>query len=226
MKIYNESGYDLSEVESLLEQFYPFAQKTLQFDRHPTIKLVSDPENSQNMLGKTAYYNPSIDEVVIFVDKRHPKDILRSISHELVHHRQNCQGKFAEMPRLGEGYAQENEFLREMEKEAYLEGNMCFRDWEDGYKQNLSENRGNEMKNLTEEQIRAIVREKLKAFLAENQNFFSEEKEVIKESKLLNPKTKEEPKEQKETKKDFLEGIYINKSQEVAKKFTKKFIKK
>ena len=130
------------------------------------------------------------------------------------------------MPRLGEGYAQENEFLREMEKEAYLEGNMCFRDWEDGYKQNLSENRGNEMKNLTEEQIRAIVREKLKAFLAENQNFFSEEKEVIKESKLLNPKTKEEPKEQKEAKKDFLEGIYINKSQEVAKKFTKKFIKK
>ena len=134
MKIYNESGYDLSEVENLLEQFYPFAQKTLQFDRDPTIKLVSDPENSQNMLGKTAYYDPSIDEVVIFVDNRHPKDILRSISHELVHHRQNCQGKFAEMPRLGEGYAQKNEFLREMEKEAYLKGNMCFRDWEDGYK--------------------------------------------------------------------------------------------
>lgn len=226
MKIINESGLDLTEIEGLLKDFYPYAQDTLQFDQTPTIKFVSDPENSANVLGKTAYYDPNSQEVAVFVDNRHPKDILRSISHELVHHRQNCQGKFTEMPNLGEGYAQENEFLREMEKEAYLEGNMCFRDWEDGYKQKLQENRGNEMKNLTEEQIRSIIREKLRSFLTENQDFFKEGKEVIKESKLLNPKTKEEPKEPKEAKKDFLEGIYINKSQEVAKKFTKKFIKK
>ena len=220
MKVYNESGYDLTEVEELLEEFYPFAQKRLQFDRHPSIKFISDRENSQNTLGKTAFYNPATSEVVIYVDNRHPKDILRSISHELVHHRQNCQNKFADVPKLGEGYAQENDFLREMEKEAYLEGNMTFRDWEDGFK------RGNKMENLNEEQIRAIVREKLKGFLNENKDFFKEEKEekkVIKESKVLTSKTKEEPKKPKGA---FLEGIYVNKSQEVAKKFTKKFIKK
>jgi len=33
-----------------------------------------------------------------------------------------------------EGYAQKNPHLRKMEEEAYLEGNMCLRDWEDGYK--------------------------------------------------------------------------------------------
>ena len=223
MKIINESGLDLTEIEDLLEDFYPYAQDTLQFDQTPTIKLVSDPENSANVLGKTAYYDPNSQEVAVFVDNRHPKDILRSISHELVHHKQNCEGKFAQMPKLGEGYAQSNEFLREMEKEAYLEGNMCFRDWEDGYKRSLEENRGNTMNNLTEEQIRTIIREKLKGFLAENKNFFKKGKEVLKESKLLTSTPCEEPKKPKG---DFLERIYINKSQEVAKKFTKKFIKK
>ena len=35
----------------------------------------------------------------------------------------------------GAGYAQKNKDLRQSEKEAYLKGNMCFRDWEDGLKQ-------------------------------------------------------------------------------------------
>jgi hypothetical protein len=35
----------------------------------------------------------------------------------------------------GAGYAQKNKDLRKSEKEAYLKGNMCFRDWEDGLKQ-------------------------------------------------------------------------------------------
>tara|TARA_Y100000114_G_C11725208_1_gene310583 strand:- start:276 stop:1313 length:1038 start_codon:yes stop_codon:yes gene_type:complete len=33
---------------------------------------------------------------------------------------------------MGKNYAQNNKHMRNMEKEAYLEGNMCFRDWEDG----------------------------------------------------------------------------------------------
>ena len=70
---------------------------------------------------------------------RHPKDILRSLSHELVHHKQNCDGKFNDMGDTDEGYAQNNKHLRSMEKEAYLKGNMCFRDWEDGYKRQMME---------------------------------------------------------------------------------------
>jgi hypothetical protein len=74
-------------------------------------------------------------EITIYVDGRHPKDIMRSFSHELVHHNQNENGEFANV--VGQGgsnYAQTNPHLRKMEKEAYLKGNMCFRDWEDGYK--------------------------------------------------------------------------------------------
>ena len=36
---------------------------------------------------------------------------------------------------MGEGYAQNDDHLRKMEEDAYLRGNMTFRDWEDNYKQ-------------------------------------------------------------------------------------------
>ena len=37
------------------------------------------------------------------------------------------------------GYAQEDGHMREMEREAYEKGNMCFRDWEDTRKKQLGE---------------------------------------------------------------------------------------
>ena len=66
------------------------------FRKDPTIIFESDLENAANPLGSTAYYSPSDYSVTIYVDSRHPKDIMRSLNHELVHHKQNCQGKFEE----------------------------------------------------------------------------------------------------------------------------------
>ena len=65
---------------------------------------------------------------------RHHKDLLRSLSHELVHHAQNCRGDFDGDFTTQEGYAQTDEHLRKMEEEAYLVGNMTFRDHEDAIK--------------------------------------------------------------------------------------------
>ncbi len=91
------------------------------------LNLVSDDQNT-SPLGKTAHYDPSTMEIVIYVDNRHPKDIMRSFSHELVHHNQNENGMFdKDYGRGGDGYAQSNPHLRKMEKEAYLKGNMCFK---------------------------------------------------------------------------------------------------
>jgi hypothetical protein len=73
--------------------------------------------------------------VTIYTDNRHTKDILRSLAHELVHHTQNENGMLNDSGYHGAGYAQKNKDLRKSEKEAYLKGNMCFRDWEDGLKQ-------------------------------------------------------------------------------------------
>jgi hypothetical protein len=67
----------------------------------------------------------------LYVDGRHPKDIMRSLSHELVHHAQNCRGDFSTNKETPEGYAQTDPHLRKMEREAYTKGNLIFRDYED-----------------------------------------------------------------------------------------------
>ena len=136
----NRSNQSMSHMGPYLKSFLPFAQKRLGFNRPPTIFFDSDPDNSKKVLGKTAHYDPEALEVVVFIDKRHPKDILRSLSHELVHHSQNCRGDLE--PEIagetGPGYAQTNPHMRQMESEAFEKGNLCMRDWEDKVKIQLS----------------------------------------------------------------------------------------
>jgi len=122
----------------MLDDFYPYAKDYLGFDKDASINFASDVQNAKNPLGKTAYYDPSNYSVTVYTDNRHPKDIMRSVSHELVHHTQNCRGDLGMSENAGEGYAQNDEHLREMEREAYEKGNLCFRDWEDGVKANLN----------------------------------------------------------------------------------------
>ena len=136
MNIKNTSNRNIYHIIEMLENFYSFAKKRMEFDRDPEIRFISDKENSSKVLGNTAYYDPAAFSVTVYVDNRHPKDIMRSLSHELIHHKQNCEGRLDMSRDMSAGYAQEDEYLREIEKEAFLEGNMCFRDWEDGYKKN------------------------------------------------------------------------------------------
>ena len=134
-KIINNSGLEVSGFEDMIQSLVSFSQDRFGFEKPPTLFLNSDADNATNLLGKTAYYDPQEREIHIYTTDRHPKDIMRSISHELVHHNQNCQGNLGGEHYSGEGYAQKDPHMRKMEEEAYLQGNMCFRDWEDGYKQ-------------------------------------------------------------------------------------------
>ena len=124
-------------ISPLIKQFMPFAQKRMGFTDPPKLFLRGDDKNAQNPLGKTAYYDPSQKSITIYITGRHPKDVMRSISHELVHHAQNCRGEFDKPHQMGDGYAQNDAHMREMEREAYEVGNMCFRDWEDGLKNTI-----------------------------------------------------------------------------------------
>ena len=130
-KCVNNSTENVDHLEQVVSDFFPYSQEKLGFDKPVTIVFQSDGENSTKMLGKTAYYDPSAHQVVLYVDGRHPKDILRSLSHELVHHAQNCRGDFTSMNTTPEGYAQSDPHLRKMEREAYTKGNLIFRDFED-----------------------------------------------------------------------------------------------
>tara|TARA_A200000159_G_scaffold159589_1_gene178426 strand:- start:3277 stop:4455 length:1179 start_codon:yes stop_codon:yes gene_type:complete len=123
----------LDHIKPLLGKLCAFSQEKMGFSQPPKLFLRSDSDNSKKVLGKTAFYNPDEKSVTLFVTGRHPKDILRSFTHELVHHSQNLRGDLSldKVGSMGKNYAQDNDHMRNMEKEAYLQGNMCFRDWED-----------------------------------------------------------------------------------------------
>ena len=139
-KINNNSDLDLGRYKHYLDSFIPYTKKVLGYNRPFVLNFQSDQENSKKALGRTAFYDPNTDEVTIYVDGRHIKDIMRSIAHELVHHTQNCRGEFEGGCAADDGYAQTDSHLRGMEREAYEKGNMLFRDWEDGYKRVYGEN--------------------------------------------------------------------------------------
>ena len=121
----------------LIKQFLPYAKEKMGFKHPPKLFLKGDSKNADNPLGKTAFYDPDARAVTLYITGRHPKDVMRSLSHELVHHTQNCRGDFDNVGDMGEGYAQNDDHLREMEREAYETGNMCFRDWEDSIKSTI-----------------------------------------------------------------------------------------
>ena len=118
----------------LMQSLYNTAREKLGFEPHVKIVILKDSGNMNNPLGKTAHYSPTEKKIGLYTQGRHIKDILRSLSHELVHHNQNCRGDFDTGGETMQGYAQEDGHLREMEREAYECGNMIFRDWEDNLK--------------------------------------------------------------------------------------------
>jgi len=123
---------DITDNIKLFQEFFSYAKNKLKFDKPVCLEFISSQSNSKDPLGKTAYYDPKNHLIVVYVDDRHLKDILRSFSHELIHHKQNCRGDFEGVETF-DGYAQEDGHLRDMEKEAYLL-TILFRDWEDNYK--------------------------------------------------------------------------------------------
>ena len=129
--IYNNAGIDLGDLESHIQDMYGFFANKYSFDKHPDIHLDSDEQNKAELLGKTAYYDPQSHEVHIYTDNRHPKDMLRSIAHELIHHKQNLEDRLQVGGYNGPGYYLKNDKLKEIEHEAMLEGNACMREWED-----------------------------------------------------------------------------------------------
>ena len=104
---------------------------------YPALKIINnDFKNAENMLGKTAYYDPTNCSITLYTLNRHPKDILRSYAHEMIHRMQDNEGRLKNITTTN---TNEDGDLEELEKEAYLKGNMCFRNWEDTIKTPLNE---------------------------------------------------------------------------------------
>jgi len=167
-KINNPSNIDLTNLEPHLNGMYDHFDSKYSFLKPPVIVFDTDPDNQPNVLGKTAYYDPKSLEIHIFVDGRHPKDILRSIAHELIHHRQNMESRLDTGGYTGPGYYLENDELKEVEHEAMLEGNATMREYEDTVKytenknMSLKEWKNNELNKLLLKKFGILKEEKKK----------------------------------------------------------------
>ena len=138
-QIYNVVSPVLKENQSVQEYFdYPLKIKS--FTQHmitqglniqplPKVKFIKDDsKNAKDFFGKTAYYDPNQRLIVLYTMDRHPKDVMRSFAHEMIHHMQNCEGR---LDNITTQNTNEGGDLPEIEREAYEKGNMCFRNWTD-----------------------------------------------------------------------------------------------
>lgn len=162
----NHSDVDLSSLEPHVQGMYDFFDQKIGFKKPPTMHFDSEPNNQSNVLGKTAYYDPSSLEIHVFTDGRHPKDMLRSIAHELIHHQQNLEDRLDVGGYMGQGYYLQNEAMKELEQEAMLKGNDLMREYEDTTKSeemnkmSLKEWKNNELNKLLLEKFGILKEEK------------------------------------------------------------------
>ena len=120
------------EYKEKFGELYRDAKDKFNIQQAPNLILRQDEENAEKVFGRTAHYDPQEQTIVIFITNRHPKDILRSFCHELIHHVQNERGDLNLSNNLSPTYAQDDDHMRKME--IYLEGNLLLRDHEDQFK--------------------------------------------------------------------------------------------
>ena len=95
----------------------------------PKVRFIhNDQENAQDFLGKTAYYDPNNQTITLYTEGRHPKDIVRSFAHEMIHHIQFLEDR---LDGVNTTNTMEDDNLNNIEREAYTDGNMTFRNWTD-----------------------------------------------------------------------------------------------
>lgn len=113
---------------------------------YPFPKISLNRDEQTGLFITTGYYVPTKKEIVLFCKDRHPKDILRSFCHELIHHMQNLEGKNLNFTNQDD--VKDNKELEKLEAEAYLKGNIYFRKWTEYERQND--------KNILSERILSI----------------------------------------------------------------------
>jgi hypothetical protein len=95
----------------------------------PKVEFIEgDSENAKDFFGKTAYYDPNTQTIVLYTEGRHPKDIVRSFSHEMVHHTQFLEDRLGDIQTTN---TTKDNNLDQIEQEANLVGTMTFRNWTD-----------------------------------------------------------------------------------------------
>ena len=126
----NENSIPSINIKEKLDQINKYMiSKGYNIEPLPTVEIIdNDKENAENYLGKTAYYDPNEKKIVLYTFGRHPKDISRSYTHEMIHHIQNLENRLGNITTTN---TLEDDHLDKIEQEANLKGTMTFRNFTD-----------------------------------------------------------------------------------------------
>lgn len=107
------------EFHNMLKGFVDFTVDRLGIEKAPEIEYKnSDDHGDQPSFGG---YSPGSKKLIVMSKNRHPMDIFRTVAHELVHHKQNEDG------RLGKNIEQEGSTGSDIENEANSEAGKIMR---------------------------------------------------------------------------------------------------
>ena len=124
-EVAEESEFDYTKHIDSLNDY--MVKNKMNVSPLPKVTFIDDDvENANDVMGKTAYYDPNKREIVLYTLLRHPKDILRSYAHEMIHHIQNLEDRLGNITTTN---TTEDDNLTAIEKEAYTDGNLTFRKW-------------------------------------------------------------------------------------------------
>lgn len=99
----------------------------------PLPKIVLTNKKQKGLFISTGAYIHSENKVLLYINGRHPKDVLRSLAHELIHHKQFADGRITD-DMCNESEIIKNSKIIPFEEEAFLKGNIAFRTWTELYK--------------------------------------------------------------------------------------------
>lgn len=114
-----QKGLSRKDFHDKLMSFVDFTCNHLGIDEKPTIQYKED--GKEGCQPSFASYSPGDKVVSILTKNRHPMDVFRSVAHELVHHKQNLDG------RLGKDIAKEGATGSKIENEANSEAGKVMR---------------------------------------------------------------------------------------------------
>jgi len=78
-----------SHKNDFIKSFLPFAKEHLGIEELPIVKIVDYLGNGTTF----GQFNPEDQTIKIVTKGRHPKDVLRTLAHELVHYKQDQEGQ-------------------------------------------------------------------------------------------------------------------------------------
>ena len=122
-------GQHIDIIEKIAELTNYMIDNGMNIEPLPTMEFIDgDSENAKDFFGKTAYYDPNRQHIVLYTEGRHPKDIVRSYAHEMIHHIQYLEDRLGDVSTTN---TMEDDHLDKIEQEANLRGTMTFRNWTD-----------------------------------------------------------------------------------------------